>query len=157
MGDDKKKDKKDKKDKKRAAEDADDDAAAPKKLRLVSPIANPLADEKLTKKVLKTVKAAAKDKLIRRGVKEVVKALKKNEKGLAILAGDISPVEVIAHVPIYCEEKNVAYIYVPSKEELGLASLTKRPTSIVMVRQGADFADAYTECEKAMRAALPKF
>ena len=148
MGGDKS-EKKDKKEKKRAAEE--DDAGSSKKQRLVSPIANPLADEKLAKKVLKCVKAAAKDKLIRRGVKEVVKALKKGEKGLAVIAGDISPVEVIAHVPILCEEKNIAYIYVPAKEELGLASLTKRPTSIVMVRHGAEFADAYAECEKDMR------
>ena len=158
--------KKDKKDKKRPSEGGDakekkqkldDDDDAPKKVRLVSPIANPLADKKLTKKVLKGVKAAAGAKLIRRGVKEVVKALKKGEQGLAIIAGDISPVEVICHVPILCEEKNVAYIYVPSKEDLGLASLTKRPTSIVLVKSGADFADTYAECEKEMRAALPKF
>ena len=149
--------KKDKKDKKRASEGGVDEDDAPKKARLVSPIANPLADKKLTKKVLKTVKAAAGAKLIRRGVKEVVKALKKGEKGLSIIAGDISPVEVICHVPILCEEKNVAYIYVPSKEDLGLASLTKRPTSIVLVKEGGDIADAYAECEKEMRAALPKF
>ena len=41
--------------------------------------------------------------------------------------------QVIAHVPIFCEEKGVPYIYVPSKEELGAASQTKRPTSIVLV------------------------
>ena len=149
--------KKDKKDKKRTSEAAEDDEPGSKKVRLVSPIANPLADKKLTKKVLKTVKAAAGAKLIRRGVKEVVKALKKGEQGLSIIAGDISPIDVICHVPILCEEKNVAYIYVPSKEELGTASLTKRPTSIVLVKLGPDFADSYAECEKDMRAALPKF
>ena len=36
-------------------------------------------------------------------------------------------------MPIFCEEKGVPYIYVPSKEELGAASQTKRPTSIVLV------------------------
>ena len=151
-----KKDKKDKKDK-REREGDDDDDDAPKKVRLVSPIANPLADKKLTKKVLKTVKAAAKEKAIRRGVKEVVKALKKGEPGFAVIAGDISPIEVIAHVPILCEEKNVAYVYVPSKEDLGAASGTKRPTSIVLVASKPAFADTYTECEKEMRAVLPKF
>merc|ERR1711908_212723 len=94
-------------------------------IRLVSPIANPLADKKLTKKVLKTVKAAAKEKAIRRGVKEVVKALKKGEPGCAVIAGDISPIEVIAHVPILCEEKNVAYVYVPSKEEVSKAAASR--------------------------------
>ena len=115
MGSDKK-DKKDKKEKREAVDD--DDEPASKKIRLVSPIANPLADKKLTKKVLKLVKAGAKEKLIRRGVKEVVKALKKGEPGVAVIAGDISPIEVIAHVPILCEEKNIAYVYVPSKEEV---------------------------------------
>jgi len=143
----------------RESEEGGGDEPPAAKARLVSPIANPLADAKLTKKVLKTVKAAAKEKHIRRGVKEVVKALKKGEQGLSIIAGDISPIEVIAHVPIMCEEKNVAYIYVPSKEDLGAASLTKRPTSIVLVqaKQGTEYADSYKECESEMRAALPKF
>ena len=44
-------------------------------------IAKPLAPEKLCKKVLKLVKAASKAKQIKRGVKEVVKALRKGVKG----------------------------------------------------------------------------
>ena len=40
---------------------------------------------KVAKKCLKLVKKAAKDKKIRRGVKEVVKALKKKEKGYTTL------------------------------------------------------------------------
>jgi H/ACA ribonucleoprotein complex subunit 2 len=33
-----------------------------------------------------------------------------------VIAGNISPIDVITHVPILCEESNVPYIYVPSKE-----------------------------------------
>ena len=33
--------------------------------------------------------------------------------------------QVICHVPILCEENNLPYVYVPSKEDLGLASMTK--------------------------------
>jgi H/ACA ribonucleoprotein complex subunit 2 len=32
-----------------------------------------------------------------------------------------------------CEDRNVPYIYVPSKEELGHAGLTKRPTSCMLI------------------------
>jgi len=56
-----------------------------------------------------------------------------------------------------CSELSAAYVYVPSKEDLGAAALTKRPTSIVMVVSRPAFADAYAECEKEMRAALPRF
>jgi H/ACA ribonucleoprotein complex subunit 2 len=33
-----------------------------------------------------------------------------------VLAGDISPIDVITHIPIVCEDNKVPYIYVPSKE-----------------------------------------
>ena len=89
-----KKDKAEKK-QKAAAGDEDEDESSTKQ-RLVSPIATPLAGKKLAKKALKTVKKAAKAKMIRRGVKEVVKALKKGDQGLVIIAGDISPIDVRA-------------------------------------------------------------
>ena len=52
---------------------------------------------------------------------------------LCVIAGDISPIDVITHVPMLCEEANVPYIYVHSKEELGAAGQTKRPTSCMLV------------------------
>ena len=52
---------------------------------------------------------------------------------LCVIAGDISPIDVITHIPILCEESNVPYIYVHSKEELGAAGQTKRPTSCMLV------------------------
>merc|ERR1711977_183750 len=84
------------------------------------PFANPLADEKVTKKVLKGVKKAAKNKTLKRGVKEVVKALRKSPQGagnvvvpgIVILAADISPMDVISHIPVLCEDHNVPYIFV---------------------------------------------
>jgi ribosomal protein L7Ae-like RNA K-turn-binding protein len=52
-------------------------------------------------------------------VKEVVKCLRKGEKGLCIIAGDISPIDVISHLAVYCEELAVPYIYVNSKVRAG--------------------------------------
>ena len=50
-----------------------------------------------------------------------------------ILAADISPMDVISHIPVLCEDHNIPYIYVTSRAELGMAGQTKRPTSVVMV------------------------
>ncbi|KAI9764240.1 MAG: snoRNA-binding protein [Geoglossum simile] len=132
------------------------------------PFANPLADEKVCKKLFKTMKkgkpqgvqrskerqqkrmkliamrtlltqpAAAKNKSLKRGVKEVVKSLRKSPTvgaapGVVILAADISPMDVISHIPVLCEDHNVPYIFVPSRAELGAAGNTKRPTSVVMI------------------------
>lgn len=108
----------------------------------MSVISKPLASKKSSKKVHKLVKKASGAKVIRRGVKEVVKALRKGEKGFCVIAGDISPMDVISHLPIMCEDRSVPYIYVPSKHDLGTAASTKRPTSCVLISPKSGFAEA---------------
>jgi len=99
----------------------------------LSPIAHPLAQKKLLKKLHKTIKKASKHRQVKRGVKEVVKGIRKGEKGLLVLAADITPIDIISHLPVLSEDAGVPYVFVTSKEELGHASATKRPTSCVMV------------------------
>ena len=119
----------------------------------VNAISQPLASKKSTKKAHKLVKKAAAAKHIRRGVKEVVKGLRKGEKGVAILAGDIYPIDVISHLPVLLEENDIPYVFVPSKFDLGAAASTKRPTSCVLIRtpktdfEGQDLYDAI--CKEA--------
>ena len=115
-------------------------------IELVSVIAKPMANKKLTKKLYKVVKKSQSAKRTKRGVREVVKGLRKDMKGLVVLAGDISPIDVISHIPVYCEDKGVPYCYVPSRRELGAACLTRRPTSVVMVQPADDYATLYQEC-----------
>ncbi|KAI8669453.1 Ribosomal-L7Ae domain-containing protein [Fusarium keratoplasticum] len=133
-----------------AAEDSDveEDKAAELPLeRTVVPFALPVADEKGMKKVYKTIRKAAKNNTLKRGVKEVVKTLRKSPPsapgytsfpGVVIIAGDISPMDVISHLPVLCEDHNVPFIFVTSRAELGAAAKTKRPTSVVMIMEKAD-------------------
>jgi len=125
----------------------------------LAPIASPLAGKKLSSKILKLVKKASEEKAIRRGVKEVVKALRKGEKGLCIIAGDISPIDVITHLPVLCEDNDVPYIYVPSKEALGTASQTKRPTSCVLIvlKSDSQLKDSYNEVIAEVKEGVPAF
>jgi hypothetical protein len=50
-----------------------------------------------------------------------------------VLAADISPIDVLSHIPVLCEEVSVPYLFVSGKAELGAAAGTKRPTSVVLV------------------------
>ena len=52
---------------------------------------------------------------------------------IVVIAADISPIDVLSHLPILCEDKNVPYIYVKSRAEVGEACKTKRPTSCVLI------------------------
>lgn len=90
---------------------------------------------------------AAKNGTLKRGVKEVVKTLRKSAAsapgstsfpGVVIIAGDISPADVISHIPVLCEDHNVPFIFVTSRAELGAAAKTKRPTSVVMIMEKQD-------------------
>lgn len=56
------------------------------------------------------------------GTNEVTKAIERNEADLVVIAGDVSPEEIVMHLPSLAEEKDVDYTYVPEKEELGLAA-----------------------------------
>lgn len=75
---------------------------------------------------------------------------------LVILAADIYPVEVVAHLPVFCEEKGVLYSYVPSRQALGTACLTKRAASAIMVFEpkgdnGASYQKYYDLVAKGMK------
>lgn len=116
----------------------------------------------------------AKNKTLKRGVKEVVKALRKSPSavsgaanGIIVLAADISPMDVISHIPVLCEDHGVPYIFVSSRAELGAAGATKRPTSVVMVTPGAakgkkgaevveGFREAYDEAVTVIEAEMAK-
>lgn len=43
------------------------------------------------------------------------------------MAADAEPLEILLHLPLLCEDKNVPYVFVPSKVALGRACGVSRP------------------------------
>ncbi|XP_040996629.1 H/ACA ribonucleoprotein complex subunit 2-like protein [Juglans microcarpa x Juglans regia] len=123
-----------------------------KKLLAIAPIAKPLAGKKLSKRTLKLVRRAAEHKCLKRGVKEVVKSIRRGQKGLCVIAGNISPIDVITHVPILCEEAEIPYVYVHSKEDLANAGATKRPTCCVLVQTKPNKGELGPEEQEKLKA-----
>ena len=56
-----------------------------------------------------------------RGANEATKTLNRGVSELIVLAADTSPLAIVLHLPLLCEDKNVPYVYVPSKTALGRA------------------------------------
>ena len=46
---------------------------------------------------------------------------------------EMQPPEILAHMPLLCEERNIIYAYVPSKAELGHAVGMEKPTASAAV------------------------
>src|SRR5437667_10786191 len=73
----------------------------------------------LVNAVYETVRIAKQSGKERKGTNETTKAIERGSSRLVVIAEDVEPPEVVAHLPILCEERNAAYIFVPSKQQLG--------------------------------------
>ncbi|KAI0402543.1 ribonucleoprotein-associated protein [Xylaria palmicola] len=86
----------------------------------------PMADPALTTEILDLVQQASHHRLLKKGANECTKSLSRGVSEIIILAGDCTPLSILLHLPLLCEEKNVPYIYVPSKIALGRACNVSR-------------------------------
>ena len=68
------------------------------------------------------VSKISKSGKIKVGINEVTKMVERNTAKLVLIAEDITPAEIVMHLPIICKEKNIAFSYVSTKEELGKVS-----------------------------------
>ncbi len=87
----------------------------------------------LVDKTYEAVELARDSGKVRKGVNEVTKLVERGGVAMVVMSEDVQPPEILAHMPILCEEKNIAYVYVPSKQELGVASGLKVPTASVAI------------------------
>eukprot|EP01068_Selenidium_serpulae_P006749 Selendium_serpulae@DN4496_c0_g1_i2.p2 len=93
----------------------------------VNPKAFPLASTQLSAKLLEVVQQALSYKQLRKGANEATKSLNRGIAEIVLLAADAEPLEILMHLPLLCEDKNVPYIFVRSKVALGRACGVSRP------------------------------
>mmetsp|Transcript_5718 Transcript_5718/g.35610 ORF Transcript_5718/g.35610 Transcript_5718/m.35610 type:complete len:129 (+) Transcript_5718:177-563(+) len=89
--------------------------------------AYPLADAQLTVTILDIVQQAANYKQLKKGANEATKTLNRGICEFVIMAADAEPIEILLHLPLLAEDKNVPYVFVPSKQALGRACGVSRP------------------------------
>lgn len=92
-----------------------------------NPKAYPLSDPDLTVAILDIVQQASNYKQLKKGANEATKTLNRGISELIIMAADTEPLEILLHLPLLCEDKNVPYVFVPSKVALGRACGVSRP------------------------------
>uniref|UniRef100_A0A7C4W2E1 Large ribosomal subunit protein eL8 n=1 Tax=Geoglobus ahangari TaxID=113653 RepID=A0A7C4W2E1_9EURY len=78
--------------------------------------------EELQKEALILLQKARETGKIKKGTNETTKSVERGLAKLVYIAMDVDPPEIVAHLPLLCEEKNIPYIYVKGKEELGKAA-----------------------------------
>jgi U4/U6 small nuclear ribonucleoprotein SNU13 len=73
------------------------------------------------------IQQAVNYKQLRRGANEATKTLNRGLSEFIVMAADAEPLEIILHLPLLCEDKNVPYVFVRSKQALGRACGVSRP------------------------------
>lgn len=92
-----------------------------------NPKAFPLADSALTQQILDIVQQGQNLRQLKKGANEATKTLNRGISEFIIMAADTEPIEILLHLPLLCEDKNVPYVFVPSKTALGRACGVSRP------------------------------
>ncbi|MDQ4067855.1 MAG: 50S ribosomal protein L7Ae [Thermoproteota archaeon] len=73
----------------------------------------------LVNAVYEAVRVSKQSGKVRKGTNETTKAIERGVSKLVVIAEDVEPPEVVAHLPILCEERKAPFIFVPSKQQLG--------------------------------------
>lgn len=103
----------------------------------------------LAEKAYEAVRIAKDTGKIRKGTNETTKAAERGLAKLVLIAEDVDPPEVVAHLPLLCEEKKIPYVYVPSKDKLGEAcGIEVKAASACIVEPG----EAATLVEEIVKA-----
>jgi large subunit ribosomal protein L7Ae len=82
---------------------------------------------------------AAQTGSVRKGTNETTKAVERGQAKLVVMAEDVDPPEVVAHLPILCDERKIPYVFVPNKKKLGSSTGIDVPAAAACI---VDVGDA---------------
>ncbi|KAJ2861968.1 RNA binding protein snu13, partial [Coemansia erecta] len=122
----------------------------------VDPKAFPLADATLSTKILDLVQQASHYKQLKKGANEATKTLNRGISEFIIMAADCEPIEILLHLPLLCEDKNVPYVFVPSKIALGRACGVSRSVvaASVTTNEASDLKPQITNIKQEIEKLL---
>ncbi|NQE46878.1 50S ribosomal protein L7Ae [ANME-1 cluster archaeon GoMg2] len=82
--------------------------------------------EELQSKSLEALDLARTTGSIKKGTNETTKVIERGMAKLVLIGEDVTPVEIVMHIPPLCEEKGIPYVYVKSQKDLGAACGIKK-------------------------------
>ena len=94
--------------------------------------------KELADKAYEAVEVARDTGKLRKGTNEATKAIERKHAVLVVIAEDVEPAEIVAHLPPLCDEKGVPYVYVPSKRELGAAAGIDVPSAAIAIAEAGE-------------------
>ncbi|AAB84761.1 ribosomal protein L7a [Methanothermobacter thermautotrophicus str. Delta H] len=101
--------------------------------------------KELADKAAEALEIARETGKVSKGTNEVTKAVERGVAQLVLIAEDVEPAEIVAHLPLLAEEKEIPYIYIPTKDELGAAAGLNVGTASSAIVEAGDAEDLIKE------------
>ncbi len=101
--------------------------------------------EEIVEKTEQALESAKNSGKVAKGTNEVTKFIERGDAKLVVIAEDVDPVEIVAHLPVLAEEKEIPYAYLPTKEQVGGAAGLSVGTASAAIIDAGDAEDLVTE------------
>jgi len=106
--------------------------------------------EELVPQVMELLSMAKDGGKIKKGVNETTKAIERKSAALVVIAGDVTPEEVVVHIPVLCKEYGVPYAFLPTKKDLGAAVGIQVGTSSVAIENAGPASEKLADVVKKL-------
>ncbi len=100
--------------------------------------------------ILDLVAQANNYKQLKKGANEATKTLNRGISEFVVMAADTEPLEILLHLPLLAEDKNVPYVFVPSKQARATRCAMCPKPALGLACTGCDTPAA--PCRAAFRA-----
>lgn len=110
--------------------------------------------EELVRAAYEAVRMAKESGKIKVGTNEATKSIERGLAKIVLIAEDVEPPEIVAHLPLLCDERKVPFLFVPSKKEIGSAAGIDVPAAsacIIDPGEGADLLEEIVSKVKKIR------
>ena len=106
-------------------------------------------------KTYEALQLAKQSGTVRKGSNEVTKSVERGLATFVVIAADVEPEEVVVHLPGLCEQKKIAYSYVPNKADLGKSIGMTVPCTAIAVENAGTAANAIKDIISKVTGSTP--
>jgi len=99
----------------------------------------------LAERSLEALEVARDTGTVKKGTNETTKAVERGNADLVIVAEDVSPEEIVMHLPELADEKGIPVVFVDTQDDVGHAAGLEVGSAAAAVVDAGDAADHHPE------------
>ena len=110
--------------------------------------------DEIQNKALEVLEVSRDTGKIKKGSNEATKAVERGNAELVLIGGDVTPEEIVMHLPALCDEKQIPYLIINKQNDVGAASgldVGSAAAAIVKAGKAKDLLDEVVGQLKELR------